>query len=100
MRMLHRLAGHAAIWPFVAPGPVTVVEIFPRLYFKRARVDPRAWRDPAMVNAALAAFDSAPYAGPPLDIAAKADALLSAAALRSLAAHPATHGRDSGWARV
>src|SRR3546814_11862387 len=55
MRMLHRLAGHAAIWPFVAPGPVTVVEIFPRPYFQRARVDPWAWRGPGLVKAGLAA---------------------------------------------
>src|SRR3546814_20824849 len=88
MRMLHRLAGHAAIWPFVAPGPVTVVEIFPRLYFKRARVDPRAWRDPAMVNAAPAAFDSPPHARLPPHTQDQLHPVPSAAAPPSLPAHP------------
>lgn len=105
MRLLHRLAGRVAVWPFAEPGAVTVVEIFPRLYFKRAKADPRAWRDAGVVNAALAAYGSEPYAGPPLDIEDKADAVISAAALRGLASDPAVWSapaaaaaaRREGW---
>lgn len=105
MRMLHRLDGRTAVWPFADPGAVTIVEIFPRLYFKRARADPRAWRNPAVVDAALAAHGSLPYAGPPLDIEDKADAVVSAAALRHLSGDPAVWlapagepaARREGW---
>lgn len=88
MRLLHRLDRRAAVWPFDAPAGLTVVEIFPRLYFKRAGADPRAWRDPAVVDAALAAHRCRPYAGPPLDTEDKADAVVAAAALRALSAEP------------
>lgn len=89
MRMLHRLGDRVAVWPFADPAAATVVEIFPRLYFKRAGTDPRAWRDPGVIDATLAAYGSANYAGPPLDIEDKADAVISAAALRCLSGDPA-----------
>lgn len=104
MRLLHRLAGQAAVWPFVEPGPVTIVEIFPRLYFKRAAQDPRAWRAAEVIDATLAAYGSEPYAGQPLDIEDKADAVVAAAALRRLAGDPAVwsaaaepSARREGW---
>lgn len=105
MRLLHRLADAAAVWPFAEPGPVTVVEIFPRLYFKRAAQDPRGWRDPRVVATALSAYGSDPYEGPPLDIEDKADAVVAAAALRGLSADPAVWAapaaepasRREGW---
>lgn len=89
MRLLHRLADCGSIWPFDAPGGLTVVEIFPRLYVRSARVDPRRLHErPGMVDAVLVAYGSSPYAGPPLDIEDKADAVVSAAALRALSADP------------
>lgn len=96
MRLLHRLKGRlgdaATIWPFdgFGPGRLTVVEIFPRLYFKLARQDPTAWRDPAVVNAVLAAFGSAPMgSGWATRREDEADAVVAAAALRALSADPA-----------
>ncbi len=88
MRLLHRLAGRAAVWPFAAPRSMSVVEIFPRLYFKCCGQDPRAWREPATIDAVLASHASAPYRGPALDTEDKADAVVSAAALRDLAGRP------------
>lgn len=89
MRLLYRLAERAAVWPFEAPAALTVVEIFPRLYVRRAGVNPgRLYERPADVDAVLAAHGSAAYAGPPLDTEDKADAVLSAAALRHLASAP------------
>lgn len=88
MRLLHRVADRAAVWPFSPPADVTLVEIFPRRYFKHAGADPRAWRDPAVIDAALAAHGSAAFAGAPLDTEDKADAVVSAAALRALSADP------------
>ena len=49
-----------------------------------------------MVDAALAAHDSLPYAGPPLDIEDKADAVVAAAALRHLSGDPAVWRAPSG----
>lgn len=89
MRLLHRLSRRVAVWPFDAPCATTVVEIFPRLYFMRVGADPRAWRRADVVNAALAGYGSAAYAGPALDAEDKADAVVSAAALRALSADPA-----------
>ncbi len=105
MRLLHRLDGRAAIWPFDEPDRLTVVEIFPRLYFMRSAAEPRAWRDPRVVDAALAGYGSAPYAGAPLDTEDKADAVVAAAALRALSAEPGGWGapaaqpaaRREGW---
>jgi len=90
MRVLHalkeRLGDRVTIWPFDAstPGPATVCEIFPRQYFKRAAVDPRAWRDPQVIDQALDYHGTGPYSGAPLDTEDKADAVVSAAALQAL----------------
>ncbi|MDF1794446.1 MAG: hypothetical protein P1U88_21215 [Thalassobaculaceae bacterium] len=88
MRLLHRIADRAAVWPFAPPGPVTVVEIFPRRYFRAADQDPRAWRDPGVIDATLAGYASVAYDGPDLDTEDKADAVISAAALRALSGDP------------
>ena len=89
MRVLHRMAGTAAVWPFVLPGPVTLVEVFPRRYFMVVGQDPRAWREATVIDATLAGYGSAPYAGPALDSEDKADAVIASAALRALADDPA-----------
>jgi hypothetical protein len=94
MRVLHRLKRDmdnlVAIWPFEAPeGRSAVVEIFPRLYFKRAKADPRAWRDRAVLDRVLAHYGSGPLpAGWTPAREDEPDALISAAALRDLSRQP------------
>ncbi|WP_281684377.1 hypothetical protein [Thalassobaculum salexigens] len=105
MRLLHRIAGWAAVWPFAPPGPLTVAEIFPRRYFMAVGQDPRAWRDPAVIDATLAGYGSAAYAGAALDTEDKADAVVAAAALRRLSDDPTVWSaparepasRHEGW---
>ncbi|EDP62427.1 hypothetical protein BAL199_29605 [alpha proteobacterium BAL199] len=97
MRILRQLKAslgeRVTVWPFDVgtPSGLTVVEIFPRLYFKRAGQDPRAWHDAAVVNATLSACGS--RAMPPRWSARRedeADAVVSAAALRALSADAET----------
>lgn len=99
MRLLHRLregGPETRIWPFDAEpgGALTVVEIFPRLYFKRAEGDPRAWGEPDNLASVLAHYsaDSAPL--PEIRTEDEADALISAAALRALC------GDDGLWGQA
>jgi hypothetical protein len=95
MRLLDHLkremGNQVAVWPFEAlDGRSVLVEIFPRLYFKRAKVDPRSWREPAALNQVLAFYGSA--ALPASWVPAREDepdALISAAALRALSEIPA-----------
>ncbi len=96
MRLLNRLkadiADRVAVWPFEALDDRSVlVEIFPRLYFKRADADPRGWRDPVLLNKVLAHYGSAslPRTWAPTR-EDEPDALVSTAALRGLAANRAT----------
>lgn len=89
MRLLHRVTDYGAVWPFDGPGELTVVEIFPRFYVRRAGVNPsRLHERPPAVDAVLVAYGSRPYAGPPLDSEDTADAVVSAAALRALSSDP------------
>jgi hypothetical protein len=94
MRLLDHLKremdDHVAVWPFEAiKGRSALVEIFPRLYFKRAAVDPRGWRDRVVLNRALAHFGSnaLPRSWLP-SREDEPDALISAAALRALSSKP------------
>lgn len=88
MRLLHRLGARAdvRIWPFDAtPGAaLTVVEIFPRLYFKRAGGDPRRWGDPENLTNVCRHYGCAAPVLPSIRTEDEADALVSAAALRAL----------------
>jgi hypothetical protein len=79
---------HVAVWPFEdLDGRSALVEIFPRLYFKRAGVDPRAWRDRAALDRALAHYGSSPPVAEWEPVREdEPDALISAAALRALSA--------------
>ena len=95
MRFLHKLKKsldkEIEIWPFEKKrGRSVAVEIFPRLYFKQSGTNPQNWQDQEMINNALKYFDSKPI---PQDWIPKRedepDALVSAAALRSLASNPA-----------
>lgn len=98
MRALHFLAtNHAhtmSIWPFysISKNKSVLVEIFPRLFFARAREDSRQWRDLSTVNAVLRHFKSEPLEQG-FDFSSKyaedkIDAIVSAAALRGLSSHP------------
>jgi len=89
MRLLHRLHRAVAVWPFAPPGAVTVVEIYPKFFVRAAGVKAeKLVEDPDRIDATLAHYGSAPYAGPPLDTEDKADAVVSAAGLRALASVP------------
>lgn len=87
MRLLHRLRGDYAVWPFDAPGPRTAVEIYTRAMIRHAGLRGLKIRDAATLDAALVALGS----GPPARRAYsdhETDVLVAAAALRRLAASP------------
>jgi hypothetical protein len=94
MRLLDRLKrdmdDRVSVWPFEEPeGRSVLVEIFPRLYFKRAGLDPRSWCDTTVLNKTLAHYGSKPLAknwSPARED--EPDALISAAALRGLSPIP------------
>jgi hypothetical protein len=113
MRVLHhlrsRLDGRLAVWPFEPAGahPVVMVEIFPRLSWRRAgRMASAKVRDRTGLDAALARLGSGPaVAADPLTDHAT-DALIAAAGLRLAAAEPeswappgltAATARTEGW---
>lgn len=92
MRLLHRLRPHVPVWPF-EPPPASgslIVEIYTSLAARAAgRPKGRSkMRDLPALNDALTAIGSPAYAGPAPDDHA-ADALLTAAWLRSAAHQPA-----------
>ena len=99
MRLLHRLRGldrerldrDIRVWPFdaVPGGELTVVEIFPRLYYKLAGGDPRAWANRDNLNAVCGHFGAIAGEIPEIRTEDEADALISATALRLLQADPA-----------
>jgi hypothetical protein len=98
MRLLHHLADKAEIWPFdnhpAGSKNLTLVEIFPSYYFALAGIHAVGGIHGklAVLNKALSYFRSQGLAadfragGPDFD---EADAAISAAALRALAADPA-----------
>lgn len=88
MRVLHRLRGAYAIWPFDAPAARTVVEIYGRAMLRHAGGRGLKLRDADSLNGALAALGSEPVrAHAPLNDH-QTDALISAAALRRLSDEP------------
>ena len=89
MRFLHRLDGRVAIWP-MDPLPEhgsAVVEIYTRIYLRRAGFSGVKLRSLAALNQALAALGSRPsrLRFEPNDH--QTDALVTAAGMRQLAAH-------------
>lgn len=110
MRMLHALGGALPVWP-VDPLPATgsvVVEIYTTIAAMAAGLSPgrSKVRDYAALNAALAVLGSAPVEGEGAIDDHSADALLSAAWLRRVAAdsdlwHPPALtdkiARTEGW---
>ncbi len=85
------LGDRMAVWPFEAPaaGRSVFVEIYPRLFLRRAGFGLGKIREPSDVDAALAGLGSAPARLPAPVTDHEADALVSAAGLRLLAADPA-----------
>ncbi len=86
MRLLHRLRGPYAVWPFDPPAPRTLVEIYTRAMLRHAGGRGLKLRDRAGLAAALAAFGSEVPQGSFSDH--ETDALVATAALRHLAADP------------
>ena len=89
MRFLHRLDGKVAIWP-MDPLPErgsAVVEIYTRIYLRRAGLSGMKLRSLAALNEALGALGSRParLTFEPSDH--QTDALVTAAGMRQLAAH-------------
>ena len=87
MRLLHRLDGRIAIWP-MSPWPKrasAVVEIYTRIYLRRAGLAGTKLRSRAELNRALAGLGSAParLRFEPNDH--QTDALATAAGMRLLA---------------
>jgi hypothetical protein len=87
MRLLHRLDGKIAIWPMdaLSEGVSAVVEIYTRIYLRRAGMDGRKLRSRAALNMALKGLGSPParLSFEPDDH--QTDALVTAAGMRSLA---------------
>jgi hypothetical protein len=96
MRLLHRLDGKVAIWPFdfsrggrvEAPGGSAVVEIYTRIYLRNAGLPGMKLRSRAELNHALKALGSAParLRFEPNDH--QTDAIVTAAGMRALASRP------------
>ncbi|MFL6737516.1 MAG: hypothetical protein ACJ8F4_10720 [Sphingomonas sp.] len=89
MRFLHQLDGKVAIWP-LDPLPEhgsAIVEIYTRIYLRRAGLSGRKLRSLATLNEALLELGSRParVAFEPNDH--QTDALVTAAGMRQLAAH-------------
>ena len=116
MRLLHRIAGKVAIWPFdfaqdgrLDPLPAhasAVVEIYTRIYLRRSGMSGKKLRSRAELNAALKGLGSPParLRFEPDDH--QTDALVTAAGMRALAAEPAAFApaaltpaiaRTEGW---
>jgi len=95
MRFLHSvhnlLKNHIAIWPFEETCSLksVIVEIYPRLFMKMARIENRKLRSWTDIDLALNALGSGPAVRLPRDPTDhEADALVSAAGLRLLATDP------------
>ncbi len=84
MRLLHRLRRSFAIWPFDPPGARTVVEIYTRAMLRHSGGNGQKVRDIGGLNRALAGFGSSAASCRKFSDH-ESDAIVSAAALRSLA---------------
>ncbi len=87
MRLLHRLDGQVAIWP-MDPSPTggsAVVEIYTRIYLRRAGMTGTKLRSRATLNLALKGLGSPPARLPFEPNDHQTDALVTAAGMRQLA---------------
>ena len=84
MRLLHRLGQRFAVWPFddLRPGRSAIVEIYGRLYIRRAGFPGRKLRTLRDLNRALAALDSPPVVLDREPSDHETDALVTAAGMR------------------
>ena len=91
MRLLNRLSGKVAIWPFdpLPHAASTVVEIYTRIYLQRAGMSGKKLRTFNDLNIALRGLDSGPLTDPFDPTDHQTDALVTAAGMRSLTADPA-----------
>ncbi len=90
MRLLHRLDGKVAIWP-MEPLPErgsAVVEIYTRIYLRRAKLSGTKIRTRAELNLALKALGSAPASLRFEPDDHQTDAIVTAAGMRALAMDP------------
>ncbi|HEY0086686.1 MAG TPA: hypothetical protein VGB65_12350 [Allosphingosinicella sp.] len=109
MRLLHRLAGKVAVWPMdplPGDGGSAVVEIYTRIYLRRAGLSGTKIRSSAALDGALEALGSAPARLPFEPDDHQSDALVTAAGMRALAADPGAFApkgltpelaRTEGW---
>jgi len=98
MRMLHRIDGKVAIWPFdfAQDGPMdelpengsAVVEIYTRIYLRNAGMSGKKLRSRADVNQALKGLGSKPVRLPFEPNDHQTDALVTAAGMRTHLNHP------------
>ncbi|HEY0026333.1 MAG TPA: hypothetical protein VGC35_00525 [Allosphingosinicella sp.] len=91
MRLLHRLEGKVAVWPMdplPQEGGSAVVEIYTRIYLRRAGLSGTKIRSAAALDGALEALGSAPARLPFEPDDHQCDALVTAAGMRALAADP------------
>jgi len=87
MRLLHRLDGRVAIWPFdrLPESGSAVVEIYTRIYLRRAGMSGAKLRSQTDLNRALAGLGSKPVRLRFEPDDHQADALVTAAGMRALA---------------
>ncbi len=90
MRLLHRLDGKVAIWPFdpLHDGASAVVEIYTRIYIRNAGLPGRKIRTNAELNVALAALGSPPVRLRKTPTDHQTDALVTAAGMLAHLANP------------
>ncbi len=108
MRLLHRLDDKVSIWP-MEPLPSAgsaVVEIYTRIYLRRAGLSGRKLRTESELETALAGLGSPPARLGFVPSDHQTDALVTAAGMRALAADPAAFSppgltpeiaRTEGW---
>lgn len=83
MRLLHRLAGQVPVWPMdrVRAGESAVVEIYTRIYIRKAGLSGAKIRSRAELNHALAALGCTPWRGRHPLTDHQTDALITAAGM-------------------
>ena len=108
MRLLHRVDRRVAVWPMdpIPSQSSAVVEIYTRIYLRRAGMNGAKLRTAADVDKALIGLGSDPALLSPDPTDHESDALVTAAGMRVLAAQPAAFAplcltpaiaRTEGW---
>ncbi len=90
MRLLHRINGQVAIWPFdpLSPSGSAVVEIYTRIYIRNAGLPGKKVRTAAELDVALAALGSPLARLDHVPTDHQSDALITAAGMRAHLNHP------------